>query len=132
MERMTKQERALYEAWKKSKMSRIEHFIVFGSSTVLAVACFLILILVQKKQYDGFYGSFSDNTTAEWLESMNATWKVCEHINYFNIPVVNAAIAICLVLCYSILYKRRSFWINKFKTRRFGLVGLDSFFSLEW
>jgi hypothetical protein len=104
----------IYEAFRRRQLEgKARSRMVFVMSSILAICgVFTITIL----QYDD-YQAFVKNR----LKYINATKVFCDKTDIANVDLLSTPIAIGLIIFYTILYKRRVFWRNKYRYRNVGL-----------
>jgi hypothetical protein len=113
----------IYEFYKNNN-SRIKPYLLTIISLIITVSSIILIIFLQ---YDNYYSLINGNFT---IAGQNQNEGLCfEKDNYINI--ISTPIAIFLVIFYLFIFKRRSFLVNKFKYRNFGLPMIVSAWNKE-
>lgn len=112
----------IYEHYKNNH-SKIKPYLLTIIPLIITVASIILIIFLQ---YDNYNSFINGNFTVD--EDLND--GLCfEKDNYINI--ISTPIAIFLIIFYLFLFKRRSFLINKYKYKNFGLPMIVSCWNKE-
>ncbi len=105
----------IYENYRRKNLeTRLKFKLIYSITAILTLNGIGSITLYQYSAYIDYIQTKKENTLA-------SSFICIKEFNSFNIDIISTTFSFILLILYAFMYKRRSFFRNKFKFQHFGI-----------